>query len=289
MESREETLTGSCRSSERVAAPARPDCILAIGSQRLPAILAEERHDSLLLLIHGNPLFWVDDEGELQTPDLAVTVRVSSIVCVEKAGDDSGSQVPEFRIAVARLGQTAVKRPQPSRISVQEAYCSRPAARFRKPAVLTTGGLAALALVLTPIVVVAVVWLNHLHKVHSIESHNTDTAIFDTPLPTPAIKQQAAEDVASRSFREIRQLPGVEPFLQAVVAEKLALTPSQAGALKRLDKTTQQALEDLEKYWESSGRLELARRQNEVLEAARHEALQLLTDEQRQRWEALTR
>ena len=289
MESRGETLTSSCRSSERVDAPARPNCVLAIGSQRLPAILAEECLDSLLLLIRGNPLFWVDDEGELQAPDLAVTVRVSSIVCVEKGEADSAFHVPEFRIAVARLGQTAVKRPQPAQIPEQELHCGRPASRFQKSARPTTGMLVTLNLILTPIVVVAVAWLTHLYQVHSSTSPNADTANLDTRSPTPAIKQQATEDVASRLLLEIHQLPGVEPFLQAAVTEKLALTPSQMGALRRLDKTTQQALADLEKYWESSGRLELARRQNMLLEDARHEALQLLTDEQRQRWEALTR
>jgi hypothetical protein len=59
--------------------------------------------------------------------------------------------------------------------------------------------------------------------------------------------------------------------------------------LGRLNKTIQGALEDLEKYWESAGRLELARRRGMLLEAARQEALQLLTDQQRQQWEAMTR
>ena len=87
----------------------------------------------------------------------------------------------------------------------------------------------------------------------------------------------------------ILRLPGVEPFLNPEVAKALELTPSQMGAFGRLNKTTQEALEDLEKYWESAGRLELARRRNVLLDAARQEALQLLTDQQRQQWEAMTR
>ena len=85
------------------------------------------------------------------------------------------------------------------------------------------------------------------------------------------------------------QLPGVEPFLNPEVAKKLELTPSQTGTFGRLNKTTQEALEDLEKYWESDGRLELAQRRNVLLKAARQEALQVLTQQQRQTWEAMTR
>ena len=88
---------------------------------------------------------------------------------------------------------------------------------------------------------------------------------------------------------EILRLPGVEPFLTPDVAKKLALTPSQMGAFGRLDKTTQEALADLEKYWESPGRLELAQRRSMLLEVARQEALRLLTVEQRLQWECMAR
>ncbi len=88
---------------------------------------------------------------------------------------------------------------------------------------------------------------------------------------------------------EMLKLPGVEPFLRPEVIAKLELTPTQTDAIGRLDKTTSEALQDLEKYWESVGRLELARRRDVVLGAAREEAMQLLTDQQRQQWEAMTR
>ena len=83
------------------------------------------------------------------------------------------------------------------------------------------------------------------------------------------------------------RLPGVEPFLKPEVAKKLKLTPLQTGAFGRLNKTIQEALMDLDKYWESADRLELVRRRNILLDAARQEALQLLTDQQRQQWDAM--
>jgi hypothetical protein len=84
-------------------------------------------------------------------------------------------------------------------------------------------------------------------------------------------------------------LPGVEPFIQPEVAKKLELTPVQTGAYQRLNSTTQQAVEELEKYWGSAGRLELARRRTMLLDASRQEALQLLTDPQRKLWDEMAR
>ena len=63
--------------------------------------------------------------------------------------------------------------------------------------------------------------------------------------------QQPTVSAVPEPTPEILQLPGVEPFLKPEVAKKLELTPSQMGAFGRLNKTTQEALEDLEKYWES--------------------------------------
>jgi hypothetical protein len=101
--------------------------------------------------------------------------------------------------------------------------------------------------------------------------------------------QQPSISTIPEPTPEVLKLPGVEPFLKPEVAKKLALTASQSSAFGRLAKTTQEALQDLEKYWESTGRLELARRRNVLLDAARQEALQLLTDQQRQQWDNLTR
>jgi hypothetical protein len=102
-------------------------------------------------------------------------------------------------------------------------------------------------------------------------------------------RQQPAAPSGNEIAPEILRLPGVEPFLNPAVAATLAITPLQTDAFNRLNKITQDALGDLEKYWENPSRLELARRRNVLLDAARQEALQLFTDQQRQQWESMKR
>ena len=147
----------------------------------------------------------------------------------------------------------------------------------------------AIVMLVTPLAFVAAAWRHHVQLAHSVDSQETVAAAPDLPPSVPTVEHQPTVPGVPEPAPEILRLPGVEPFLAPEVAAKLQLTPSQMGAFGRLNETTQEALEDLEKYWESGGRLELARRRGVILEAARDEALQLLTDQQRQQWEALTR
>ena len=296
MESRDVEPAGCGRSFDRPVSPAQPNCLLTIGSQRLTAILADERETGLHVLIQGSPLFWVEDTGVLQTSEGEIAVRVSNIVRMETGEDDFSSSMPGFRIGLACLTQAELKlRPPTPPIPVRKAprklHWLRPLSRVR----ISVGGLIGVALIVTPLVFVAAAWQHHVHQTDGVDSPAAVAAAHDGPISTPTIERQLAVPTGytvptvPEPSAEILQLPGVEPFLKPEVVKKLELTPSQTGAFGRLDKTTQEALQDLEKYWESTGRLELARRRNVLLEAARQEALQLLTDQQRRQWEAMTR
>ena len=111
MDSRELEPVAERRSSTSIAPPRPPraDCLLTIGAQCLAAVLAEEADAGLHVLIQGSPLFWVEDTGVLQTTDVEIAVRVSTIVCMEADQDDFASSLPAFRIGLARLDQPAAK------------------------------------------------------------------------------------------------------------------------------------------------------------------------------------
>ncbi len=89
--------------------PARsqPDCVLSIGFQNLPAAIIEERGGTLVVLIQGSPQFWVDDSGQLKTPETDLEVRVFNMVRVEAEDGDPAGEIPKFRIGLERMGTVA--------------------------------------------------------------------------------------------------------------------------------------------------------------------------------------
>jgi hypothetical protein len=278
------------RSNRRDSCP-KPDCILTIGAQRLAAIFAEETESTLQVLIQGNPLFWVEEAGVLQMSETEVPVRVSNVVRMEEESDDDEEELapstPMFRVGLARLGRSeGPLRPEPPLTPAENTPPNTPSLTVPEGRRLIRAGLIALALIATPLAFMAAAWIYvHPKNLAFSTAWFTDMTHRDSTSNSKGGDSSAPNEAEA----EVLRLPGVEPFLNEAVARKLELTPSQKGACQRLNDTTQAALADLEKYWESSGRLEIARRQIVLLQAARREALQLLTDEQLQQWEAMTR
>ncbi|MGO9114001.1 MAG: hypothetical protein ACLP9L_32700 [Thermoguttaceae bacterium] len=290
MGSHDEKPAGLRPPSTLPVSPAQPDCLLTIGSQRFVAILAEECDSDLHVLIQGSPLFWVEDSGVLQRANIETVVKVSNIVRIEAVENQFASSVPAFRIGLVRLGQKAMKKgPRPAPIPLRKARRNVLSFLPLKRMPISVGGLAAVAMIATPLVFVAAAWQHHVRQARSADSQEVVRAAPEMPLSTPTVKQEPAAPAVPEPTPEILRLPGAEPFLNPEVAAKLELTPSQTGAFERLHKATQDAFVDLEKYWESGGRSELARRRDVLLDAARQEALQLLTHQQREQWEAMVR
>jgi hypothetical protein len=292
MELRDADVDVSGRPSNRAPSRPQPDCLLSIGSQRLAAVLGDEWDNGVSVTVQGSPAFWVEDTGVLQTADLEIDVRVSQIVRLEADEDELAPTNPAFRIGLVRLNQIAVKLrsgPGPAPSLATEARddsapnvmsCLRP--RF----CLSKGKILGIFLVLILVIVVAAAWQFFVRKAGVTDplTRNADgTATLNSAVQPGTSPAEAGISSA------ILRLPGVESFLNPEVAKRLQLTQSQTEALGRLHKTTQEALEDLEKYWGSTSRLEFQGRRDVIQNAAQQEALRLLSDEQRRQWEAMSR
>jgi hypothetical protein len=283
MELRDADVDFSGKPSNRTAARVQPDCLLSVGAQRLAAVLGDEWDNGVSVTVQGSPAFWVEDTGVLQTADLEIDVRVSQIVRLETDDDELAPSVPTFRIGLVRLNQIAVKLrsgpgpgPAPTLPAGSHDDAPRRFLTYLRPQGfrLSKSRVLAFLLIVTPVVLAASAWQFHARK---------------------AADSQIASDTAGSLARPVEsglsiadlQLPGVEPFLNSGIAKRLQLTQPQTEAFGRLNKTTQDALEDLEQYWQGPGRLELEGRREVILKAARQEALQLLSNEQRQKWEVM--
>jgi hypothetical protein len=175
MESREEE-PGVLRSSNLSVSAAQPDCLLTVGSQRLPALLADECGTSLHVLVQRSPSFWVDDAGVLQTSDAEIAVRVLNIVRLDPDEDVYTSYTEGFRIGLMRLNPAAAKlqlQPMPVREARPKLLALLPWNRIR----ISAAGVFGFAMIMTPLVLVAVVWRHHLHQANSVEAA---TAVANT-------------------------------------------------------------------------------------------------------------
>jgi hypothetical protein len=284
------------RLSRGPATSAQADCLLTIGSQRFAAVLTKQWDTGLYVLIQGSPLFWVEDTGVLQTPAVEIAVRVCNIVRIETDEDELAPSMPAFRIGLARVGGQAAKlRPQTASDRVRDIGGNLFSLLPRGGIRISAGGMIAFSLIATPLILVAMAWRHHAHQAapvvlrNPVDLQKPVVATAGAQPPGPANVVQPAALVEPEPTPETLGLPGIEPFLKPEVAKKLELTPSQIDALGRLNKTTQQALQDLKKYWEIADQGELARRRDVLLGVAREEALELLTDRQRRQWEAMPR
>ncbi len=267
-----------------------PRVVLTIGEHQATALLFDESRDGLAVLLPEEPSFWVDETGELSTDAATISVRVTTIVRFD-ADESIESEAPQaFRIGLERIENDsfapAVTDPQENHKTVSTPPAAL--APLISPKSKSSGIIAAL-IVCLPLLAVGAVWYNNYRQNHST-SHTlnlpADEGASSSTTAAPAVPPQP---VLAEPTPEMFGRLGVEPFVLPEVAAKLQLSPSQEGTYESLQQATNAALADLDKYWQSVGRLEQARRRNLILEAAREQALAVLSATQRAQWDALVR
>ena len=97
----------------------------------------------------------------------------------------------------------------------------------------------------------------------------------------------------SSSFSEqewydaIQRLPGADPLTLPEVVEYLQLTADQQERIGRVIEATAKAIRDLDSQLPGQQRKEITEQREQLRAQARREALKILTDEQRARWNKL--
>ena len=276
--------------------PARsqPDCVLSIGFQNLPAAIIEERGGTLVVLIQGSPQFWVDDSGQLKTPETDLEVRVFNMVRVEAEDGDPAGEIPKFRIGLERMGTVANEEADDADgTCADEEERDEGEAALKKAAGIPLLGLFASLLAAVALGGVAWACQHYLRQwifspAASHQEQQTDGARNAAAAPAKPSNADAPPALPPVSSL-LLGLPGVDPFLQPEVAKLLDLSPEQQDAMQRLHQITQMAVADLEKYWGDDDRLEVAQKRRALLDEARQQALQLLTDSQREQWLKMAR
>ncbi len=94
-------------------------------------------------------------------------------------------------------------------------------------------------------------------------------------------------DSPTNRLRMAVRLPGATAFTVPEVAHALDLTVEQQEAMRRIVAMTEDAFRVLDPQIQKAGRQAETEVGRKVLDAARQEALRILTPEQRRRWEAM--
>ncbi len=85
----------------------------------------------------------------------------------------------------------------------------------------------------------------------------------------------------------IRRLPGASPFGLKEVARELGLSQEQQEEIQRIIELSSEAIRQIRVRWPNQTRQQHDQKRRILLDEARRRVLELLTEEQRARWEAL--
>jgi hypothetical protein len=244
--------------------------------------------------------------GELQTSKGKFEVRVANLSKVATHGSTSPNT---FRLRVGLEQLRELTPPGAMGLSGGRRWKSgaRRRWRFSYRAIM----LFVLTIVLVPILVISDAQSSHhalLRQVLSWGRRAIGLGSEQSNRPPPAPAAADASDASDASTasnaassghvgepadgralrRLVRDLPGSEPFAAPEVVRTLGLTDPQQGKLGDLRKATTWALRDLDERWPGESRADHTKRRQEVLDAARQEALKILTPSQRAQWMKLT-
>jgi hypothetical protein len=259
--------------------------MLRFGSTEVPVILVNESADGLGVLTGDPGKLWVNRIGLLKTNSVWYEVRVTYILRNEPADVDGAGPEGQFRLGLQRLREI----PQQNEARINSWRSRIVGVLLPQDSSGTFTGLSltvlSVTLVLAVLVFATMTW-PHVRPMISGWLHGQPV---DVETAREAGKAAATgADAAPGVFHDLaRQVPGAEVFLLPEVAEALGLIAAQQAEIRHLSETTRQALAEVPWRWPDDSRQAQAHRRAVIQEAARREALLLVTGPQRQRWERL--
>ena len=285
------------RRSGRCPADGSPQiAVLKMASASLSVVVVEQRMELLAVLANSLPNLWVDDVGQLQTKTERWEVRVASIIRIKSEDAPEAELGTKFRIGLVR-----VRELPPPRRAARAAHLAHLLRCFLASLLpiesckVFSGIALAILLVTTPAVLAVLAW-NHNSPTMTRVVQWGEQAVGNTvggnaPRPEGAATTDSAArpatDLAGELRAAIQHLAGPEAFLLPGIADQLKLTAQQQAGFRRLTETTRLALRELDRRWQSDVPADHADKRAMIVQAARQEAMALLTGEQRERWKKL--
>jgi hypothetical protein len=243
----------------------RGELVLADRS-RWPVRLIDQSAGGFAALTDGPAPVGCGDVVQLRTDSLCSEVRV--VYATEIKPADDGGNAPaaasQFRLGLMRLGDLAVS-------SDEDKHGSRWIPWHVSLPSTGRGHIALfLAVVAIPIVVITVFGI--LLSARSSRGSSVHSAADDV---YPAGTRPHGIALVEAGRGDLKHLPGASPFVTLGVIRELQLTESQVKEIRRILDETDKAITEDEEF-----RL--------LLDSSRQKVLNVLSGQQRQRWDAFS-
>ena len=257
------------RSSRRVSSRGPKEALLKIANTELPCAVTNESANGLAIVVENPPSLWIDDLGQLQTDAGLFKVRVAYIVRLDPDEETDSEKPSACLFGLERLEMVG----EGDISSIPQRPSTKNAGALARSSVAMC--IVMVPLLLTSFLLVRSAWVA------------AQTISWSDQEASPAIPKESPPS-ANNIHNLVRDMPGAEAFLLPEVIDKLKLSVPQLTKLRQLSEATKQALREFDRDWRSENPWESAQKREMILAAARHEALGVLTEQQRQQWKSLT-
>lgn len=258
--------------------------VLRVRKKKLPVQLLDESAGGFALLADRHPGVEAGDVVRLCTESGWHEVRVVHVRKYEPAvaegepvGENGG---PQFRVGLERVRDLA-PREAPGGL---RAWLDRLGIGNSLPWFSSTA-MAGIVLALSVTAALAAGAVLFSRMGDSSPTRHNPLSRPGEPLSSGVASQSAGE--SSRLAATTGQLPGSSPFTLKEMTRELQLSRSQQAEIGRIISLSNEAVRQIPVRWPGQTREQQAEKRRILLDEAHRQALQLLSDEQRDRWEAL--
>ncbi|OHB68344.1 MAG: hypothetical protein A2V70_06730 [Planctomycetes bacterium RBG_13_63_9] len=291
--------------------------VLEFGCVRLPVQLLDQSAEGFAVLADEPPGVKEGDVAQLHTELGAFEVQAMNSAEVELTEADgspeTGGPAKVYRLGLRRLGDLHPTNGEARKLAARclrsflDRLCSSGVSM-----VWTAFGLVVTVLVVAG-TVVALLWssdnlvlktaprrIGHTSPASPKVSKSTagsqkislleripkvlDTRSDTRSDPMPKHRDEAHQYGSEEFRRDLRRLSGAAPFMLPQVIDELKLTDLQQEQIHQLEQRTSEIMREINSQRQPASRQQISQIRAKVLEAARQDALDTLTDEQRARW-----
>lgn len=286
----------------------RQRCELTLGDDIVPAKLVDESAGGFAVLVHRPAAPTSDQPAQIRTAGGCYHVRLVHIQ--EVLNDDEENEEKEeatepgawYRLGLRRLNEVVTPERPGFWRRLQSLFPASRQWRVPDGFPLVSGLLLIAVGVGVTIVLMNSPWALWKQEDFRMPDSPEPVAPFSKGFQPPsesgwspklpffsdgAGKPESSRGTSPSGINALLHLPGAAPLALPEVVQRLQLTEDQQQRIRQLIESTEQAVREVNGRSMNGKRHRVLEERTRLLDQARREAIQLLTDEQRAEWQKM--